>query len=160
MRFGIWARGGWMAACWYGDKSSLLEGVSKGARVWDFEPVDGTCELYNCLYCNSFMQFLLSIILIFNNIYFFFFIGIMTWISIILITGLQVLVPYSDGLCLHLLDMLSAAKGIWHNCINAVTISCIRKTPSRSIYSKNNTMSYQISMVEEEFNFLIIFDLL
>ena len=74
--------------------------------------MDGTCELYNYLYCNSFMQFFLSIILIFNNIYFFFFIGIMTWISIILITGLQVLVPYSDGLCLHLLDMLSAAKGI------------------------------------------------
>ena len=43
---------------------------------------------------------------------------------------LQVLDSYSDGLYLYFLDMLCAIKGVCHSCINAIALSCIRKTSS------------------------------
>lgn len=68
--------------------------------------------------------------------------------------GSQVLGSYSDGLCRYLLDMLCVAKGVCKSCVNAVAVSCIRKTPCRSIYGDIKSMSHKL--VQIIFDFLIM----
>ena len=60
---------------------------------------------------------------------------------------LQVVESYSDGLCLYLLDMLCAAKGVWNNCLDAVAVSWIRKTSSRSIYSEMKSLYLLVKII-------------
>lgn len=49
---------------------------------------------------------------------------------------LQILDPFGNGLCFYLLDMLCFEKRVRDSCIDEVAFSRIRKTASRSVYSK------------------------